>query len=280
MASKSKFFRVAVEGDTTDGRVMQRSWIEQSAKNFNPAKYGARVWLEHLRGYLPDSPFRAYGDVTALKAEEVDIGGQKKLALFAQIDATDDLIAMNKARQKIYSSVEIDPNFAKSGEAYFVGLGVTDSPASLGTEMLTFAAGAQTNPLAARKQSPDNLFTAAQEIAIEFEPETTQPSLGDTLFAKVKSLLGLEKKDSEARFTDIALAVETVATSQKSALEGFARIEKEMAALGASVKLNAEAIETRKQEFATLKADLDKAPEGSKPRQTATGGNADQKTDC
>lgn len=110
MATKSKFFRVVTEGDTTDGRVVQRSWIEQMAKNFNREKYGARVWLEHLRGILPDSLFKALGDVTAVKAEEVDIGGEKKLALLAQIDPTDDLVAMNKARQKIYSSVEIDPS--------------------------------------------------------------------------------------------------------------------------------------------------------------------------
>ena len=66
MADKSKFFRIATEGDTTDGRVIQRSWLEQCAKNFNSDKYGARVWLEHLRSLLPDSPFKAYGDVLAV----------------------------------------------------------------------------------------------------------------------------------------------------------------------------------------------------------------------
>ena len=34
----SKFFRVATEGATTDGREIQRSWIEQMAKNFNREK--------------------------------------------------------------------------------------------------------------------------------------------------------------------------------------------------------------------------------------------------
>lgn len=33
---KSKWFRVAVEGATTDGRKIQRSWIEQMAKNYSP----------------------------------------------------------------------------------------------------------------------------------------------------------------------------------------------------------------------------------------------------
>jgi hypothetical protein len=124
----SKFFRVALEGATTDGRKIERSWIEQMAKNFDPIKYGARIWMEHIRGTLPDSQFRAYGDVKALKAEEVTIDGVKKLGLYAQIEPTPDLVTMTKAKQKIYTSIEINEKFADSGEAYLVGLGVTDSP--------------------------------------------------------------------------------------------------------------------------------------------------------
>lgn len=276
----SKPFAIATEGATTDGRQIKREWIAQMAESYDPKAFTAIGNLEHYISVMPDSTFSAYGKVLSLSTREEEILGQKKLQLMAVFDANDQLAAFQKSGKKAFASCEVNPNFAETGKAYLTGLAFTDNPASLGTEVMEFASKAKSSPFAARKKSPDNLFTAAQEIAIEFEPETTQPSLGDTLFAKVKSLLGLEKKDSEARFTDIALAVETVATSQKSALEGFARIEKEMAALGASVKLNAEALETRKQEFATLKAELDKAPEGSKPRQTATGGNADQKTDC
>ncbi|MBS0474168.1 MAG: GPO family capsid scaffolding protein, partial [Proteobacteria bacterium] len=79
--AKSKFFRVGTEGDTTDGRKIERSWIQQMADTFDPSLYGARVWLEHMRGMLPDSVFRAFGDVVALEAREVEDG---KLALYAQ----------------------------------------------------------------------------------------------------------------------------------------------------------------------------------------------------
>lgn len=279
MASKSKFFRVFTEGDSTDGRVIKREWIEQIVKNFNPQKYGCRVWLEHIRGILPDSPFRAYGDVTAVKAEEIEIDGQKRLALFAQIDATPDLVAMNKARQKIYTSVEIDPDFAKSGECNIVGLAVTDSPASLCTEMLAFAAAAKVNPLADRKQKPDNLFTAAQAVDLEID-EATAPSPGDTLFAKIKGLLGIEKKDADARFADQAQAIEAVAVSQRDTLAAFARIEKEMADIGAAVTLNAAAIKARADEFAALKTTLETSDGDPKNRPPATGGNGAIKTDC
>ena len=107
---------------------------------YNPNTYAARIWIEHFRSVLPDSPFRAYGDVLAAKTEAVEINGVKKLALFVQIEPTDDLISRNKARQKLYTSIEINPKFADTGRAYLDGLAVTDAPASLGTEMLAFSA--------------------------------------------------------------------------------------------------------------------------------------------
>lgn len=77
---RSPFFRVAVEGATSDGRQIERAWIEQAAASYNPKTYGARIWMEHIRSSVADSPFKAYGDVVAVKAEEVEINGQKRRA--------------------------------------------------------------------------------------------------------------------------------------------------------------------------------------------------------
>ena len=166
---KSNWFRVAVAGDTTDGREIQPEWIIQMAESYNPNTYGARVNVEHIRSAFPDSSFGAYGDVLAVKTEKVEIDGEQKDALFVQIKPNANLIELNKRGQKVYSSIEVDRNFAKTGKAYLVGLAVTDSPASLGTEMLQFASTAKVNPLADRKQNPDNIFTASQEVSLEFE---------------------------------------------------------------------------------------------------------------
>jgi hypothetical protein len=212
---RSKWFRVAVEGATTDGRQIERQWLVDAAETYNPNTYGARVWVEHYRSVLPDSPFRAYGDVLAAKTEEVDVNGVKKLALFVQIEPTDDLIAMNKARQKLYTSIEISPKFADTGRAYLDGLAVTDSPASLGTEMLTFSAqNPDASPLKARKSKPDNLFSELVEAQLEFDEVVETPSVIDGLFSRVSDLLGRSKAKAskdEVQFSELNEAVEALA---------------------------------------------------------------------
>lgn len=213
---RSKFFRVAVEGATTDGRKIERQWIEDAAASYNTNTYGARVWLEHLRSLTADGPFRAYGDVVALKSEEVEVAGVKRLALFAQIEPTDELIALNKKRQKIYTSIELNPRFSDTGKAYMEGLAVTDSPASLGTEMLAFSAQhPDANPLSGRKLHPENLFSELVEIDLDFETVTpAEPSKADGLFARVREIMG-KQKDKEGKdatlFNELGESVEAIA---------------------------------------------------------------------
>lgn len=44
MAKKvSKFFRVGVEGDTCDGRVISAQDIQEMAETFDPRVYGCRI---------------------------------------------------------------------------------------------------------------------------------------------------------------------------------------------------------------------------------------------
>ena len=219
---RSHWFCVAVEGATTDKRTIKRAWLEQAAKNFNPATYGARIWLEHFRSLLPDSPFKAYGDVLAVKTDEIDINGQKKLALFAQVEPTPELIALNKAKQKIYSSIEIDDSFADTGEAYIVGLAVTDSPASLGTDVLAFSAQKpESSPFKDRHYSATSMFTEALETTLTFEEVEVKPNIGAQLFSKVQDLLKRKEAKDDSEFGAIGQAVEAIAEHGKSLGEQF-----------------------------------------------------------
>ena len=182
MAKKvSKFFRIGVEGDTCDGRILSGNDIQEMAETYDPRVYGCRINLEHIRGLLPDSVFRRYGDVAELKAEQIDDDSalNGKWALFSKISPTDDLIALNKAGQKVYTSMEIQPNFANTGKCYLVGLAVTDDPASLGTEYLEFCRNAKHNPLQRFKANPENVFSVATLAELEFEdvPDTVLNNL-------------------------------------------------------------------------------------------------------
>lgn len=301
--AKSKFFRVATEGDTTDGRKIERVWLQQMADAYDRNLYAARVWLEHMRGLYPDSTFRAYGDVLALEARPVEDG---KLALFAQIDPTPDLVAMNKARQKLYSSLEVDQNFARRGHAYLMGLAVTDSPASLGTEMLQFAASAaEKNPLAARKVSPDNLFTAATPITLELEDDMskpaetksaeTKPAEEKTLLSRVKALIAGPSETpptpeipafsaTDATQAEAAFGALAEAFAKQSAAFATARTEDATARAkdAAAIKELTDkvtALSTGLQEVSTafdaFKAQLDASPAGGTARPPAAGGQAD-----
>ncbi|HGH3981459.1 TPA: phage virion morphogenesis protein [Yersinia enterocolitica] len=141
MPKLSKFFRVAVEGAAADGRTINRQDLEDIALTYDPTVFGARVDLEHYKSLMPDSVFRCYGDVTAVKTEKITNGPLSgKLALLAQINPTDEMLTLNKSRQKVYTSIQFSPNFADSGRAYLKGLALTDNPGSLGTEMIQFCA--------------------------------------------------------------------------------------------------------------------------------------------
>lgn len=219
--TKAKRFRIAVEGATTDGREISREWITQMAKNYDPTVYGARVNMEHIKGYAADSPFRRYGDVTKVEVEEITEGALAgKLALYGYIDPTPELIDLTKARQKIYTSVEINTKFADTGEAYLVGLAVTDDPASLGTEILSFSATAKANPLASRKLDKDNLFTAAEETLIEFFEEA---DAAPSLLSRVKELFTRKEKTDDERFNDVSAAVTVIAEQVQHNGESYAQ---------------------------------------------------------
>ncbi|OHV11212.1 GPO family capsid scaffolding protein [Kushneria phosphatilytica] len=271
-----KWFRIATEGATTDGRKITSQWLEQMAKNFDPEKYGCRVNLEHIRGVLPDSPFKAYGDVTALKTEKNSDG---KVQLLAQINPTDELKALNDKRQKIYTSMEVDPEFADTGEAYLVGLAVTDSPASLGTQMLQFSAGAgDASPLAGRKQRAENLFSAAVETELDFSEGDPEPDKRPSLLDSVKALF--KKHDAKTREGFAAFKGDLEQTLGVI-VERYGALETELEKRP-TIEEHSElkqAHDQLKARFDELYAQLDNSPRHHS-RTPATGSDGTIETDC
>lgn len=285
MAKKiSKWFRIGVEGDTCDGRVIGATDIQEMASMFDTRVYGCRINLEHLRGIMPEGAFQRYGDVVELKAEKIDDDSalNGKLALFGKIAPLDTLVDMVAKGQKVYTSMEIQPNFANSGKCYLVGLAVTDDPASLGTEYLEFCRTAKHNPLKRFKASPENLFSVATLAELEFEdqPETLLTKLTDS----VKAIFSRKQQDDDARFNDVREAVTAIAEQVQVNGEGaetrFSELESQIAALEQT--LTVQASETH-QQFNTLKITLDNTESTAQPRRKlSTGGDGAEATvtDC
>lgn len=280
-----KFVRIATEGATTDGRAITRQQIQDMADTYNPAKYGARINVEHIRGVMPGGPFGAYGDVKALEARPVEEG---KLGLFAQVDPTDSLKALNKQRQKVYSSIEMSPNFAGTGKAYLVGLAVTDSPASLGTEMLQFA---QQHPdvFKGRKQGPDNLFSAAVELDASLFADTPDPaqswgdpaSFASQVVAKFAELFGGKKTEK----TDPPTSPNPDASSSDA--QGLTQLRMLCATQQVTIDTQraeltrlATQVSAQTQELTDLKAKLEATPVNMRSATTGGSGSEWVATDC
>ena len=274
--AKTKFFRVAVAGATVDGRVIEPEMIQQMADTYNRDTYTARINCEHLRGFSPAAPFNSYGSIDALKAEAIDIeiGGktEKRLALFASFDVNDQAKSINKDGQKLFSSVEINPNFADSKKAYLMGLALTDSPASLGTELLKFSRD---------EAKKDNLLAFDELPEIEFEEDTAASEAKGAFSAVREFFENLNKPKTEAApppAVQPAAAPEAQGQADQFAafsaavLEGFGKIESAFKAANDATEAKLAKVT---QDLSKLTSDIEKTkPQNYTPRPPAGGGEA------
>lgn len=287
--TKSKFFRVAVEGATVDGRVIDRKWLEEMAATYNRATYGARVNLEHIRGAVPlsaNAPFGSYGDVLSVKTEivDLDIGGktEKRLALFAEIEALDPLIELIKKGQKLYTSIEVNPAFAGTGMAYLMGIAATDNPASLGTDILEFSAKlGDKGPLAARKQQPGNFFSVATETTIELvdDQQNADPT---GVFASIKNLVDrfTPQQQQQQLPTPPAQQEDSPASGDIAAIA--LAVGQMAGAINTLATSTTQSLTSIRGEFATLKGQINNTASSNHTSRPLSTGASEQavQTDC
>ncbi|WP_336104334.1 GPO family capsid scaffolding protein [Klebsiella pneumoniae] len=227
-AKPRKKFRVAVSGNTVDGREIQPQHLRDAAANYNLEVYAARVNIEHFLSPYPGSDFGAMGDVVALSAEDITEGPLAgRTGLYAEIEPSERMKQMTDKGQKVYSSIELHPQFALNGKAYMMGLAMTDTPASLGTERLKFAAQQRASVMAFNNQQAEApMITEAIEaevieLAVQRSDEVKQ------WFNRVMGILGKGQKTDDQRFTQVHQAVEAVAQSQVDLGEQFSTAEQE-----------------------------------------------------
>ncbi|AUI86598.1 phage capsid protein [Vibrio azureus] len=132
MPKMSDWKIIATEGPTVDGRKITREWLTQMAESYSLDEYPALIWPEHRRFY---GFGENWGKVVELKAEEKD----GKMRLFAKLEPNDFMLEANRKKQKLFTSIEPNPDYKGEGRCYLMGLAATDSPASTGTSLLQFS---------------------------------------------------------------------------------------------------------------------------------------------
>lgn len=141
--------RVATSGPTVDGRDILPQELRDIAETYKPSLYTAVIWCEHERCW------GSFGTVYAVRLiEDADDLEPGQVALEAQLKPNDKLLRLNDMGEKLFTSIEIRPNFRGTGKAYMTGIAVTDEPASVGTQELYFSA----------RSSKDSYFAASQEL--------------------------------------------------------------------------------------------------------------------
>ena len=268
-----KKFRVAVSGSTVDGREISPVHLREAAENFNPDVYAARVNVEHYLSPCPSSEFSAMGDVTALSTEDITEGPLAgRTALYAEIEPTERMKQLVADGKKIYSSIELHPQFSVNGRAYLVGLAMTDTPASLGTERLRFTAQQRQAVMAFNStQGEAPLISEAIESEIIEMAEQRQEE-GTQWFNRVMGIIGRGRKADDASFSRIQEAVEGVATSQADIIDRFNVLETRH-------QQDSQKITLLTTELAALKEKLRTQDGDPQNRFTATGAASDQLAD-
>lgn len=187
---KNKWYRVAVSGQTIDGRVITKQEIKDMAETYDPAIYTAKIWPEHFK-------WSTVGDVTAARYEEYELNGEKELALYVQYESNPNYDFYKRYGEKAHGSVEIFNNMPRfEGRSYLIGLGVTDRPASFGTEKLYAIQEFNTKFNESEKESFITPFVemSVLELADDDEPKT-EASLRPSFFA---SLFGQKPEQEPA----------------------------------------------------------------------------------
>ncbi len=260
-AKPRKKFRVAVSGTTVDGREIQPQHLRDAAANYNLNVYAARVNIEHFLSPYPGSDFGAMGDVAALSAEDITEGPLAgRTALYAEIDPSDRMVQMTEKGQKVYSSIELAPQFALNGKAYVVGLAMTDTPASLGTDRLKFAAQQRASVMAFNNQQGEPpMFTEAIEAEV-IELAAQRSDEGVKWFTRVMDILGKGQKTDDQRFSQVHQAVEAVAQEQSDQLDRFSAIEQERQQDKAAIQKLTSDLDALRQQLGNTDANFSQRP--------------------
>lgn len=194
---KTGWKRIGRSGPAVDGREIKPEMIVQAAANYNKDLFTALIWPEHFR-------YINLGTVEALRAADNEEGGKD---LFAMISPNQFYLQANSAGQKLFTSMELTPDFRKTGQWYLTGLGATDDPASAATTEMRLSATAK----------PGVFLAKAVEHAEHTFNDQTEPSLLKKLAAALFNTPNVEDEDMAENAEFKKLKADMEALQQKFA---------------------------------------------------------------
>lgn len=201
---KTGFKVIGRSGPTVDGRNIEPIALQQAAKNYKKELFTALIWPDHIRWFN-------MGTVEELRAVDNEEGGVDLLAIIAPNDI---YLSTNSAGQRLFTSMELMPNFRDTGEYYLTGLAATDNPASAATSEMRFTSGAD-------KAALLSTFTehTPQQINDEQPPSWFQRFAEKFTKTEQSEEDAMDKKDKEAfeaRFTALEKSIAALKPADKT----------------------------------------------------------------
>ncbi|WP_234419497.1 GPO family capsid scaffolding protein [Lelliottia sp. WB101] len=255
---------IATEGETVDGRSLDAQWLIDMAESYDPEGiYTALIWPEHERWY------GSQGEVLDLKCETVG----DLVKLYARLCPERDLIDANRRGQLLFCSVEPTPtlNFRGTGKPYLEGLGVTSSPASIGTDRMRFSAeknhaiyGAleplvfsQVTELSEEEMSNGKLSDKKRQFRNLFNIQDKKDKGDDKPDQKPKKSLFSKGKFSDEQVESLVEVVEELLEDNEEQAEVIEEIKGQLTEIKEALDEVKE--EVGNEEFSKLKTQLDDA---------------------
>ncbi len=180
---KTDFKRIGRSGPTVDGRMVEPQWIDEMAASYDKSLFTALIWPEHQR-------YVNYGAIEELRATDNEEGGRD---LWAVLSPNSFYTGSNQYGQKLFTSMEITPDFRKTGKAYLTGLGATDDPASAATSEIRLSKVADQGGIILTK-------------AVETIDKTFEDPAPNTLLDQIKALFKNQPHEEEDMADKEALA--------------------------------------------------------------------------
>lgn len=202
---KTDWKRIGRSGPTTDGREIKPEMLLDAAETYDKDKYTALVWPEHLRTIN-------YGLVEELRAEKTKDG----VDLFALISPNKFYLETNSIGQRLFLSMELMGNFAKSGKHYLTGLAATDDPASLGTAEMRFSA--EEKKAGVIRSNHEEITFTAESTTKDDEAEAL------SIFRRLSALFSKSKHEEDEDMADKA-ALEKFQTELETLKAEFAKLK-------------------------------------------------------